>query len=415
MIWITSQLKLATCENDMKQTLIPKFLLLSVCAATQLAWADDIKTDDAVDESMIDSRAVGEELFYQCAAVISDNARLSCFDSLAQGKEPSVLQQKRPVHLSKTVLSTLKGDPQVVLAEVKNEQVTTQKPTTDDVWHTQNSDKYTPLSLAYDLDKNSENGLWRARPHNPMYILPIFMNTKPNRHIHTPNQDIVHSNHNAMRTTELKFQMSFKSKVAEDLFGTNADLWAGYTQQSHWQVYNEDHSRPFRAHDYQPEIFLTQPIVADLPFGGKLRMLGAGLVHHSNGESDPLSRSWNRAYLMGGMEWGDLTVMPRIWGRIAKSSDSKKPDDNPDILDYYGYGDMRFLYRLKEGNNISGLLRYNPKTGKGAVQMDYVYPLGRGVSGYIQLFQGYGQSIVDYNHESTAIGVGVMLNDWMGL
>lgn len=395
---------------------IPKFLLLCMCASTQLLWANQPnKSEVTIDtnEVPIDSAARGEELFYQCASVISDSARLACFDSIAQGKEPSVLLQKRPLDLSKTVLSTFKGDPQVVFAEPKAD--TSHPKEVNDEWLAQHDDKYTPLSLAYDLDKNSESGLWRARPHNPMYILPVFMNTKPNRHIRTPNQAVVHATHNDMRTTELKFQMSFKSKIAEDLFGSSADLWAGYTQQSHWQVYNEDHSRPFRAHDYQPEIFLTQAVKADLPFGGKLRMLGAGAVHHSNGESDPLSRSWNRAYVMGGMEWGNLTVMPRIWGRIAKSSDSQKPDDNPDILDYYGYGDVRFLYHLKEGNNVSGLVRYNPKTGKGALQMDYVYPLGKGVSGYIQLFQGYGQSIVDYNHESTAIGVGVMLNDWMGL
>lgn len=395
---------------------IPKFLLLCMCASTQLLWANQPnKSEVTIDtnEVPIDSAARGEELFYQCASVISDSARLACFDSIAQGKEPSVLFQKRPLDLSKTVLSTFKGDPQVVFAEPKAD--TSHPKEVNDEWLAQHDDKYTPLSLAYDLDKNSESGLWRARPHNPMYILPVFMNTKPNRHIRTPNQAVVHATHNDMRTTELKFQMSFKSKIAEDLFGSSADLWAGYTQQSHWQVYNENHSRPFRAHDYQPEIFLTQAVKADLPFGGKLRMLGAGAVHHSNGESDPLSRSWNRAYVMGGMEWGNLTVMPRIWGRIAKSSDSQKPDDNPDILDYYGYGDVRFLYHLKEGNNVSGLVRYNPKTGKGALQMDYVYPLGKGVSGYIQLFQGYGQSIVDYNHESTAIGVGVMLNDWMGL
>lgn len=154
---------------------------------------------------------------------------------------------------------------------------------------------------------------------------------------------------------------------------------------------------------------------ADLPFNGKLRVLGVGAVHHSNGESDPLSRTWNRAYIMGGAEWGKLTVMPRVWQRVIKSN-SSKPDDNPDILDYYGYGDVKFLYQLDKGKTISGLLRYNPKTNKGAVQLDYVRPIhNSGVSGYVQLFQGYGQSLVDYNHESTSIGVGIMLNDWMGL
>lgn len=346
-----------------------------------------------------------EAMFFECASITQDASRLACFDGVAQGDSPSIIKEKRPLHLSQTVVSTLKGDPQIVLADSDN---TTAKALPDE-------SKYSALSLAYDLDKNSDTGLWKARPHNPMYILPVFINGKPNHHPSTPNQAVRSYPDDEMRNTELKFQVSFKSKVAEDVFGTNADLWAGYTQQSHWQVYNENHSRPFRAHDYQPEVFVTQPVKADLPFGGQLRMLGGGLVHHSNGENNLLSRSWNRAYAMAGMEWGKLTVMPRVWGRIAKGTDSSRPDDNPDIMDYYGYGDVRFLYTLQEGKHLSGTVRYNPASNKGALQLDYIHPLGKGVSGYVQVFQGYGQSLVDYNHESTAVGVGIMLNDWMGL
>lgn len=346
-----------------------------------------------------------ETMFFECASIVHDASRLACFDGVAQGDNPSIIKEKRPLHLSQTVVSTLKGDPQIVLAD-SNNTATQVLP---------DESKYSALSLAYDLDKNSDTGLWKARPHNPMYILPMFINGKPNRYPSTPNQAVRSYLDDEMRSTELKFQVSFKSKVAEDVFGTNADLWAGYTQQSHWQVYNENHSRPFRAHDYQPEIFVTQPVKADLPFGGRLRMLGAGLVHHSNGENNLMSRSWNRAYAIAGMEWGKLTVMPRVWGRIAKGTDSGRPDDNPDILDYYGYGDVKFLYDLEAGKHLSGTVRYNPASNKGALQLDYIHPIGKGVSGYVQLFQGYGQSLVDYNHESTAVGVGIMLNDWMGL
>lgn len=387
----------------MKIVSTPKFLVVSLAMMSMSVWAESSKVRDVY--------AQNEALFYQCAAVISDSARLACFDGLAQGDVPSVLAEKRPLDLSKTVVSTIKGNPQAVLAEPI--VFDTPQAFSKDV-PVQASEKYTPLSLSYDLDKNSENGLWRARPHNPMYILPAFVNFKPNRTPHTPNQEMTTYSSNQMRAPELKLQLSFKSKIAEDVFNTHADVWAGYTQQAHWQVYNEDNSRPFRALDYQPEVFLTQPVKASLPFGGRLRMLGVGAVHHSNGESDPISRSWNRAYLIGGMEWGNLTVIPRVWTRFAKG-DGSKPDDNPDILDYYGYGDVQFLYQLNKQNNIAGLVRYNPSTGKGAVQIDYVRSLGKGISGYVQIFQGYGQSIVDYNHESTAVGVGVMLNDWMGL
>lgn len=422
MKFIPKQLSLAV-------TLLP----MSLGAISGQAWAEEINlpmpevSATQMSEPDIANSVQGERLFFDCTSVVNDGERLACFDSIALGKVPSVLQDKRPLDLGQTLKRTIKGDLQVVLAKTASDlptaDITPTENRTDDKINPDISasgfgkvggSRYSPLSLAYDLDKNS-GGLWKARPHNPMYILPIFVNTKLNRAPSTPTQKAIDYNDNDIRSTELKFQLSFKSKVAEDLFGTNADMWFGYTQQSHWQVYNEDHSRPFRAHDYQPELFITQPVVADLPFDGKLRMLGAGVVHHSNGEDDPLSRSWNRAYVMAGAEWGNFTVMPRLWARISKTSNSSRPNDNPDIVDYYGYGDMRFIYQFDKGNNISGTLRYNPKTSKGAVQLDYVRPIGRGVSGYVQLFHGYGQSIIDYNHESTTVGVGVMLNDWMGL
>ena len=360
-----------------------------------------------------------EALLVSCSTLIQDTMRLACYDTLAGGDVPNTIENKRPIRLGETIWQTIKGNPQVVYSDTApsvtllgDEQGGLSD---EDVKNIERvAKKYTPLSLAYDLDRNN-SPLWSTRPHNPMYVLPLFVNGKPNRHPSTPNHEVEHFTGNEFRAPELKFQLSVKVKAAEDLLGTDADLWVGYTQQSHWQVYNEDNSRPFRVHDYQPEIFLTQPVYSDLPWGGKLRMIGAGAVHHSNGESDNLSRSWNRAYLLAGMEWGRLTVMSRLWGRILKEGNDLQPDDNPDILDYYGYGDVRFLYQLQDNSNVSGTVRYNPKSGKGALQLDYVRPLGKGVSGYVQLFQGYGQSLIDYNHESTGIGFGLMLNDWMGL
>ena len=142
-------------------------------------------------------------------------------------------------------------------------------------------------------------------------------------------------------------QVSFKSKIAEDLFKTRADVWFGYTQKSDWQIFNQGRkSAPFRNTDYEPEIFITQPVKADLPFGGKLRMVGAGFVHQSNGQSRPESRSWNRVYAMTGMEWGKLTVIPRVWMRAFDQKGDD--DDNPDINKYMGYGDLKVQYRLND-------------------------------------------------------------------
>lgn len=387
-------------------------------------------------QMLVDQQA---KLFFDCTQVQTSAARLACFDKVAaEGTTPSYVNNKQAVDLAKTFKTTISGNPQLVFSKENTKVVATDTTATDltannattdgldtvgltqreaevleDVGVSQTDiEKYTPLSLSYDLDKNSERGTWTVRPYRPTYILPLFYTFDPNLGPSTPSQPEEPYTSNDVRNTELKFQLSLKSKVAEDLFDTNADLWFGYTQESHWQVYNEDNSRPFRATDYQPEIFLTQPVTADLPFGGRLRMLGAGAVHHSNGQDDPLSRSWNRAYLMAGAEWGKLSVIPRVWTRI--SNERANEDDNPDIEDFMGYGDVKFLYDLANRQSISGTLRYNPSTSKGAAQIDYVYPLTKNVNGFVQVFQGYGESLIDYNHENTSIGFGIVLNDWKG-
>lgn len=381
------------------------------------------------------------ELFFECTQVQTNAARLACFDKVATQGETNTAT-KQSLDLVKTIKSTITGKPQIILAgdeEFDNELAANDQDfgselaanqsnnvTLDTVGVTRSEsqvlidagvtqadiEQYTPLSLAYDLDKNSERGTWTIRPYRPNYVLPLYYTVDPNLNPSSPSQAGEPSTSNDIRNTELKFQLSLKTKVGEDLFDTNADLWFGYTQQAHWQVYNEDNSRPFRATDYQPEIFLTQPVTAKLPFGGQLRMLGVGAVHHSNGKADPLSRSWNRLYLMGGAEWGKFSVVPRVWARVNNEDDSS--EDNPDIEDFMGHGDVKFVYDLPKQQSISGTLRYNFKTDKGAAQIDYIYPLSENVNGYIQLFQGYGESIIDYNYENTAVGVGIVLNDWKG-
>ena len=115
---------------------------------------------------------------------------------------------------------------------------------------------------------------------------------------------------------------------------------------------------------------------------------------------------------MVGMEWGKLTVLPRVWIRAfdGRSDD----DDNPDIMDYMGYGDVKLQYRLNDKRTVSTTMRWNPKTGKGAVEADYTFPLRGKMKAYVRGFHGYGESLIDYNHKQTGVGVGVMFNDWDG-
>lgn len=435
--------------------LAPKFIVTtlalafsSVCVVGHTAT---VKTKKAKTATKVVVEPTAEEKFQQCTNVADNALRLACYDKIAVNPVSATdNEQKAPLDLIKTVAVSLEAGKAVpILADTthKTENVATADVTknvqiTKKTLNAGNAktetlavkdadkkidkdsqilqqvgvsqadvDKYTPLSMLYDLDRNDPKGTFTLRPHQPMYALPLWYSANPNQRPSSPTHDVP-KEYSDLQNLDSKMQISFKTKLLQDVFHTNADVWFGYTQQSYWQVYNESESRPFRGSDYQPEFFITQPVTAKLPNQGELRVLGAGLVHQSNGQSDPLSRSWNRGYVMGGMEWGKLTVVPRLWFIFP---DFKDDADNKDIGDYMGYGDVRWLYNLGERRTLGGVVRLNPFEGKGAVQLDYAYPIVGGMKAYVQLFHGYGENIQDYNHKDTNVGLGLMFNDFLGL
>ena len=352
------------------------------------------------------------ETAVQCHNLKDDALRLACYDRIFAVRLPDMPgksgqhEAKSVLNLTKTVRSSLDKKEAVIVVD---EDV----PSGDQAGDTEAT--YTPLSLMYDLDRNDTRGLLSVREHNPMYLMPFWYNSSPNYSPSSPTRGITEQERfGQQKRAETKLQISFKSKIAEDLFKSRADLWFGYTQKSDWQIFNQGRkSAPFRNTDYKPEIFLTQPVKADLPWGGRLRMLGTGFVHQSNGQSRPESRSWNRIYAVAGMEWGKLTVVPRVWMRVFDQGGDK--NDNPDIADYMGYGDVKVQYRLNDRKNVYSVLRYNPKTGYGAVEAAYTFPITGKLKGVVRGFHGYGESLIDYNRKQSGIGFGLMFNDWDGI
>ena len=220
---------------------------------------------------------------------------------------------------------------------------------------------------------------------------------------------------------DLKFQISLKTEVMNNIplirdlpYVTSSRIWAAYSQQSNWQVFDSKASRPLRENNYEPEIMLSLGI--DNQVNGEKkhyipRMLNLGLVHQSNGRSNPTSRSWNRLYLESGWELTDnVSLMVRPWWRIPESE-----DDNPDIEKYLGYGDMAIRWEDDARKNAATLtLRNNLRSdNKGYAQLD----LQRQVlnNPYLKLHlmasTGYGASLLDYNYDQTIFGVGISLGE----
>lgn len=241
-----------------------------------------------------------------------------------------------------------------------------------------------------------------VRAYKPSYLLPARLSDRPNLLPQTPTREAQAVD---LRDTEAKFQLSFKFLVAS--FSDELDLWGAYTQQSHWQVYHPQASRPFRETNYEPELFAAWHPDREL-WGLRWRLLTVGINHQSNGRPEPLSRSWNRLMVQAGFERGAFILLLRPWLRVHESG---AEDDNPDLEDYLGHGEIVAAWTRK-GHTVTATGRWNPATGKGALQAAWSFPLQRRLKGYVQVFSGYGESLVDYNWRQTTAGLGFCLSDW---
>jgi len=240
-------------------------------------------------------------------------------------------------------------------------------------------------------------------PHRPNYILPIAYNWTLNKAPYGPEGD-------KLQPVEIKFQISFKADVADNLFGDNGDLYFAYTQVSQWQAYNSDNSSPFRETNYEPEAFLA--FATGFPvFRLRNRIVSFGLVHQSNGRAEPLSRSWNRIYAEFVMDRGRFAMSLKPWYRFREPAET---DNNPDIGRFMGPGELRLFYEWKK-YVLALMVRNNFRLHdqKGAEQLEFSFPLTGRVKGYVQYFYGYGDTLIDYNARTNCLGIGVLLTDWL--
>jgi len=239
-------------------------------------------------------------------------------------------------------------------------------------------------------------------PHKPNYILPYSYNSMPNQTPYDPAVD------GRLQKEEIKFQFSIKFPIADQLFGENGSFYFGYTNLSLWQAYNSSQSSPFRETNHEPELFIVVPNDWEIwGFKNKLNMIG--IVHQSNGQSGSLSRSWNRIYAEFIFEQRNYYLSFKPWLRIKERGD----DDNPDIEHFMGHAEFRVVYAT--GRHTLGLMLRNNfhADNKGAVELNYSFPMSRRAKWFIQYFEGYGESLIDYNARARRFGIGIALTDWL--
>lgn len=224
--------------------------------------------------------------------------------------------------------------------------------------------------------------------HKQNYVLPITYRKDQGK---AENSDLI-------------FQFSAKINV----FTPN--LYMAYTQRSYWSFLKSTDSSPFRETNYNPEVFY------DFKLGDwtNYKNIGAliGFEHESNGRSLPTSRSWDRFYIWPYWQTKYGEYSAKIWLRRPENKKTSpmdtQGDDNPDILDYMGYGELYYYDKSDAGQGISAMVRFNPATERGAVQLDCSWPLAnKNMFVFTRVFSGYGESLIDYNHSVTRFSLGL--------
>lgn len=306
--------------------------------------------------------AAAADTLAECAELESDQERLACFDRLA---DAAIAGEKATVPVG--------------------------------------ASQATMLERSWGF--NPEADKYLIRYFRPNYFLPVSYSNGTNQAPFSPLFEAAASDQQ-LDDIEARFQISFKTRVwATD--DRRWGAWVAYTQQSQWQIYNEEVSRPFRETNFMPEVFVSYRPDVQL---GKFNwgVLNFGYNHQSNGRSQILSRSWDRLIAEAGIEKDNFALLARAWYRIEEDFEE---DDNPDITDYMGYGDLTAIYR-PNGHSLSLMARGNWNTGKGAFQLSWMTPpLLGSMRGYLRLFSGYGDSMIDYNWHQNIAGIGISLND----
>ena len=258
------------------------------------------------------------------------------------------------------------------------------------------------IESRYATEAQIEDRPFAITPSYPNYILYTVMD-QPNQAPFEDQTDAV----NPVQDNEMQFQLSIKAPVWRHMFGTNFDTYVAYTARSYWQLFNDDFSAPFRETNYEPEIYVRDFNNYDF-LGLKISGWSLGFNHQSNGQSQRFSRSWNRIMAKGGISiTDDLAVLVRAWYRLPEDEED---DDNPGMYRYYGYGDLRAVWAPNR-NTFTAMLR--PGTQETSFELTWSYPISKVFRIYAQYYNGFGESLLDYDYDMERFGIGIAINDYL--
>ena len=235
--------------------------------------------------------------------------------------------------------------------------------------------------------------LYNFKAHNPNYVLPLS---------HRYDGNYANANGHEMKKTETEFQVSVKFDFAANLFRFGEIYSIAYTQRSFWQAYTD--SAFFRESNYNPEFFVTIP-TSQMGDGRFIKAVRFGVGHESNGRGGEAERSWNYLYSSLFFQYKSILTELKLWTRLPDTYDY-----NPELIDVMGHGYLKFALPYKK--HLLDVKLRNNFGDKGALEANYSYPISSrdDLFFYLKFFNGYGESLIDYDNHVKKIGVGFSIS-----
>lgn len=203
--------------------------------------------------------------------------------------------------------------------------------------------------------------------------------------------------------SDVKFQISIAQRLTKSTLPFNTYLFLMYNQKCFWNVFEK--SMPMHDFNFNPGIGLTRLIIVKNRLVGKATMI---IEHESNGKDGTESRSWNRI-TFGANIFIDphFMIHGKVWIPIIDGQ------NNHDILRYCGI--YQTGLSVTSQNNRFGLsviltkrqgwnLNFNT-----VVEVNYRVFKKDNQSLFLQYYNGYGESLIDYNQFHSRLRIGFVI------
>lgn len=207
-------------------------------------------------------------------------------------------------------------------------------------------------------------------------------------------------------TANAKYQISFKQILTRSKLPGDTYLFLTYTQKAFWNIYKE--SFPFSDINFNPGLSLGKFI-----YDKNDKLKGTAILsyeHESNGRDSIFSRSWNRISLNYITYLKSNTVASiKLWVPFVDK------ENNPDLIDYVGIGEINLIHTIKPNKWIFDLrIRKGANFDtRGSIRSRlYFNPFKNNVSNqYLMLewFVGQGEGLLNYQESQSMVRVGFVI------